>query len=225
MLHIKELTKKYGDVTIIKNISFHLKQGEITGLVGGNGAGKSTLLEILATLKQPDQGNILLNELTYKNKKDIKKIRKLIGFVPQELAIWEDFTVAENMQFFERLAWVNKSELQLRTLCEDMQLKKWHTPVKELSGGMKRKLNLAISLIHEPKLLLLDEPTVGIDLKSKIEIATYLRKLVVNEQTTILCTSHDMNELNDLCEKFICIGEDPFYADLFSKSTKEVIIC
>src|SRR5699024_9782805 len=94
---------------------------------------------------------------------------------PQEIAVWEQFTVEENMIFFEKLSWKNKSRRELRRLCEEMKLDRWEDQVNTLSGGMKRKLNLAISLIHDPKVLLLDEPTVGIDLKSRKEIGSYLR--------------------------------------------------
>src|SRR5699024_2108092 len=145
----------------------------IIGLVGENGAGKSTLLNILATLQRPSKGSITLNERTYQ--KHTKEIRKQIGFVPQDIAVWEEISVEENMNFVEKLAWQEKSKEQIRRLCVDMKLEKWKGPVKTLSGGMKRKLNLAISLIHDPQILLLDEPTVGIDLKSRKEIGTYLQ--------------------------------------------------
>src|SRR5699024_12271046 len=108
--------------------------------------------------------------------KNIKRIRKKIGYVPQEIAIWEHLSVRENMLFVEQLSWKRQSEEDLRKKRTEMNLTKWTEKVSTLSGGMKRKLNLALSLIHEPQLLLLDEPTVGVDLRSKEEIETYLQK-------------------------------------------------
>lgn len=222
MLKLQSITKKYGEKEIFKNISFSVSQGEIIGLVGENGAGKSTLLHMLATLQRPSSGSMYLNDLSYD--KHIKRIRKQIGFVPQDIAIWEQFTVEENMLFFEKLSWRKKSKVQLKELCEKMELTRWKEYVSTLSGGMKRKLNLAISLIHDPQLLLLDEPTVGIDLKSKIEIATYLKKLAKDEHKTIIYISHDMDEIVHLCDRVFCLGDDPFYNDYLKEHHESLIV-
>lgn len=212
MLDVTSLSKTYGKNEILSNISFTIEHGEIVGLVGENGAGKSTLLKMLATLTSPSSGTLALNSILFD--KNIKKVRQLISFVPQEIAIWEEFTVRENMKFFEKLATVKKTDEELQQLCLDMKLDKWKEPVKRLSGGMKRKLNLAISLIHDPKVLLLDEPTVGIDLKSKNEISAYLQKLAKEKDVMILFTSHDMDEITNLCDRIVCIGKDPFYQNV-----------
>lgn len=221
MLKVSNLTKAYGKHTVLNHISFTAHQGEIIGLVGENGAGKSTLLSLLATLKSPDSGEILINNKSVN--KHIKQLRREIGFVPQDIAIWENFTVEENMKFFEKLSWKKKSNDELRQLCIDMKLNKWKEKVKTLSGGMKRKLNLAISLIHDPTMLLLDEPTVGIDLKSRKEIGIYLNKLATTQNVLILYTSHDMDEITDLCHRVICLGDDPFYQDLLINHKVETI--
>lgn len=149
-------------------------------------------------------------------------MRKQIGFVPQDIAIWDEFTVEENMVFFEKLSWKKKSNAQLKQLCQEVNLEKWKEPVKTLSGGMKRKLNIAISLIHDPQLLLLDEPTVGIDLKSRKEIGAYLKDQAVKNEKIIVYTSHDMDEIINLCDRVFCIGEDPFYKTILKNSGKEV---
>ncbi|WP_368654061.1 ABC transporter ATP-binding protein [Ornithinibacillus sp. 4-3] len=222
MLKIQSLSKAYSKKSILKNVSFQIQQGEIIGLVGENGAGKSTLLHILATILKPSSGTITFNEQVY-SRKSLGKFRKQIGFVPQEVAIWDQFTVEENMLFFEKLSWKKKSKEQLRQLCLDVKLDKWKESVHTLSGGMKRKLNLAISLIHEPSLLLLDEPTVGIDLKSKQEIASYLKKLAKEKGLTIVYISHDMDEIINLCDRIFSLGEDPFYYEFLTKLDKEVI--
>ncbi|WP_308436502.1 ABC transporter ATP-binding protein [Virgibacillus salexigens] len=210
----------YGKNQIFSDLTFTIHSGEIVGLVGENGAGKSTLLRVLATLQKPKSGTVQLNNFTYLADKN--KIRRLIGFVPQEIAIWDEFTVKENMLFFEKLSWKKRSESELRQFCLEMNLDQWNKPVKTLSGGMKRKLNMAISLIHDPYLILLDEPTVGIDLKSKKEIKNYLHDLANNKGKVIVYTSHDMDEINTLCSRVLCIGNDPFYKDILKKAGKNI---
>lgn len=222
MLKVEGLTKAFGKKKVLNNVSFSLEPGEIIGLVGENGAGKSTLLHVLATLLQPSNGRIAIEDMEY-NRKTIRSFRKRIGFVPQEIAIWEQFTVEENMQFFEKLAWKKKTNKQLRQLCLDVNLDRWKERVDTLSGGMKRKLNLAISLIHNPKILLLDEPTVGIDLKSKQEIAGYLKKIAQEEGIIIIYISHDMDEIIHLCDRIFSLGKDTFYQDFLTRRGKKVV--
>lgn len=221
MLHVYNIKKTYRKIPILNNISFDVKPGEIIGLVGENGAGKSTLLKVIATLIKPTNGMIHLDSLHFQ--KNRKKVRKQIGYVPQDIAIWDNLTVKENMLFFEKLSWKKKNLFELEQLCLDMKLNKWHDSVRTLSGGQKRKLNMAISLIHDPSLLLLDEPTVGIDMKSKQEIAQYLKKRVAEQGLIVLYTTHDMLEIDMLCKKVICIGKDPFYQNILEKSNKEIL--
>ncbi|MBB4824385.1 ABC-2 type transport system ATP-binding protein [Sporosarcina luteola] len=212
MLEVTGVQKRYKRKQVLADVSFQLKEGEIVGLVGENGAGKSTLLQIIATAMEPSAGELRLYGNRYVD--DMKNIRKKIGYVPQDISVWEEYSVKENMKFFERLSWKRRSLEECRQLCLDLQLTQWTEPVHALSGGMKRKLNLAISLLHDPILLLLDEPTVGIDLKSKTEIGSYLRRLATEEGKMILYTSHDMDEILTLCDRVASIGEDSFYFDL-----------
>lgn len=212
MLKVDNVSFSYRTKKVLENVSIEIKEGEIIGLVGENGAGKTTFLNILATLIKPKKGSISYNGMSYRTKK--RSLRKQIGYVPQDIALWEDLTVMENMLFFEKLSWVKKSEKELKDLLLDMQLDRFDSKVKELSGGMKRKLNLAISLIHDPSLLLLDEPTVGIDLKSKLEINEILHYMSEEENMTVIYTSHDMDEITQLCDRTIVFGEDPFYRKL-----------
>lgn len=215
MLEIKSLNKKYGKRHVLENLNITAEAGEIIGLVGENGAGKSTLLKILATLSKPDHGEIYLNGKEYK--KYFKTLRKIIGYVPQDIAVWEDLTVIENMEFFEKLSPVRKSVDELKLLLDNIQLKRYDTKVNKLSGGMKRKLNLAISLIHDPKFMLLDEPTAGIDLKSRIEIGEFLKTLAKNKEMLIIYTSHDMSEIKEVCDRVIIIGKDSFYTKILGE--------
>lgn len=219
MLKVESIHKNYGKKLILNNLSFSISPGEIVGLVGENGAGKSSLLKLLATLEKPTSGQLTYGKLDYNKKR--KEIRKYIGYVPQDIAIWDDLSVQENMHFFEKLSWKKKTASELQQICKDMELNRWKEPIKKLSGGMKRKLNLAISLIHDPEVLLLDEPTVGIDLKSRKEIGEYLQTLK-KQQKIIVYISHDMDEIKELCDWVICIGEDPFYENILKKAGKKV---
>ncbi|WP_371922522.1 ABC transporter ATP-binding protein [Sporosarcina sp. Marseille-Q4943] len=217
---MKGVQKRYRRKSVLQNVSFEMKEGEIVGLVGENGAGKSTLLQILATALEPTAGELRLDGKRYAD--DFKRLRQMIGYVPQDISVWEEYTVEENMRFFEKLSWQRRSPEECRNLCLDMQLTQWKEPVHTLSGGMKRKLNLAISLLHDPILLLLDEPTVGIDLKSKTEIGRYLLNLAKKEGKMILYTSHDMDEITNVCDRVYSIGDDPFYPTLLKKRGIEV---
>ena len=213
MLRVEGLYKSYGKEAVLEDFSLQADRGEIIGLVGENGAGKSTLLKIIATLNRPTSGEVYIDEQSYG--KHYKKLRRKIGYVPQEVELWETLTVMENMKFFEELSPENRSASELKALLSELHLEKYNTKVSRLSGGMKRKLNLAISLIHEPELLLLDEPTAGIDLKSRIEIGKFLKALS-DKGTLIIYTSHDMTEIKELCDRTIFIGKDPFYKKILT---------
>lgn len=220
MLSVQALTKYYGRKCVFEDVTFTLNEGDIVGLVGENGAGKSTLLEIIATLTEPTSGSLHYRGKSYRE--EIKTIRREIGYVPQDISLWEHLSVRDNMRFFNRLSWEKQSEKTLRRICEEMNVTEWNDIVGTLSGGTKRKVNLAVSLIHRPKLLLLDEPTAGIDLKSKQEIMAYLKELVERDQVTIMYISHDMDEIMNVCHYTLMLGDDPFYKDVLTKRGKEV---
>ncbi|CAD2071395.1 ABC transporter ATP-binding protein [Jeotgalicoccus meleagridis] len=212
MLEVKSLSKKYGEKTVFEDLELSAEAGEIIGLVGENGAGKSTLLKILATLSLPSSGEISLMNQTYR--KNEKKLREYIAYVPQDIALFEELTVMENMKFFQKLSRKKVSKEDLKALLSSVNLQADQVKVSNLSGGMKRKLNLAVSLISDPKLLLLDEPTAGIDLRSRIEIGAFLKKLALEKNILIIYTSHDMNEIEQVCSRVVIIGEDPFYSKI-----------
>lgn len=214
MLEVKDLVKNYGDHSVIENFNLNADKGQIIGLIGENGAGKSTLLKILATLLKPTDGKVYMEGKDYD--KDYKSLRNDIAYVPQELALWNDLTVLENMKFFSNLSAAKCSVEDMTTLLKNVQLERDDTKVSALSGGMKRKLNLAISLIQNPKLLLLDEPTAGIDLKSRLEIGRFLKSMATDKEALIIYTSHDMDEIKNLCDRVIIIGEDPFYKGILN---------
>ncbi|MDM5314835.1 ABC transporter ATP-binding protein [Fictibacillus sp. b24] len=210
MIAAENLTKKFGRKEVLKNINFIIQKGETVGVVGPNGAGKSTLLRIIATIMSASSGTVEVDELDVKKEK--KAIRQKIGYVPQEIAVYHELTTRENLRFFGKLA-NNSSEERWMKRCEEWRLAEHlDKKVKHLSGGNQRKLNILIAMLHDPEILILDEPTVGIDISAKQEIVNDLRELGM-EGKTILYSSHDAQELETLCTSFLILkeGELLFY--------------
>lgn len=204
MIVIDKVTKFYGKKRSLHNVCLTINKGEIMGLIGPNGAGKSTLLALLATLSSPKSGKIRIKG--YELPKQKKQVRELIGYVPQDVALWNHLTVKENMAFWSGLASRKVSTEQLMELCEKVQLlDQWNEKVATLSGGMKRKLNIAVALIQDPEILLMDEPTVGIDLQSKLEINQFIKELAAQGKTIVYAT-HDLNEILYLCTRITVLN-------------------
>jgi len=205
IMEVKHLTKKYGDFTAVDDLSLHLNEGEILGLLGPNGAGKSTTINILSTILKSDTGEITVFGLPYE--KNIKVIKERMGIVPQEIALYEEISAYKNVEFFASLYNVKKAELHEKTLnaLEFVGLleHKDDKP-KTFSGGMKRRLNIACALAHEPDLLILDEPTVGIDPQSRNHILRSLKKLQ-QQGKSIIYTTHYMEEVAEIADRIIII--------------------
>jgi len=194
------------------NLNLEVQQGERFGLFGPNGAGKTTLMNCMTGLLNYQQGSIQLlgNEIAHHK----KSINKLFGFVPQDFSFYQELSPAENLSFFGAWSGLQKSEIKNKTteLLEilgltDVRNKK----VQEFSGGMKRRVNLAIGVIHNPQILFLDEPTVGVDVHSRHAIITYLKKLNENG-TTLIYTSHQLSEAEELCNKVALIDDGKIMA-------------
>lgn len=199
ILEVKNLVKRYGETLAVDNVSFSIKEGEIFGLLGPNGAGKTTAINTIIGIKTPDKGDVNIFG------KDIKKhaleIKKHIGIVPQEIAIYPDLTAYENVEFFGRL--YNLKGALLKESVENVLeftglIDRSKQLVKKFSGGMKRRLNIACALVHNPKLIIMDEPTVGIDPQSRSHILESVKKLK-DEGSTVIYTSHYMEEVEELC--------------------------
>ncbi|MDZ5471939.1 ABC transporter ATP-binding protein [Bacillus sp. 31A1R] len=215
MIIIEGLNKFYGKKQSLKDVSLKINAGDIYGLLGPNGAGKSTLLSILALTSSPGSGNVEMDGIPIKKR---KQISELIGYVPQDLALWENLSVKENFKFWNNFSKTRLTDEQLHELCQKVKLEdKWMVKVSHLSGGMKRKLNIAVALIHNPKILLMDEPTVGIDLQSKLEINHYLRELAATGKTIVYIT-HDITEILTLCDRVGILKEGSLQ---FSGTIKE----
>ncbi len=200
MLLVKSLTKKYKDFTAVDNISFDVKKGEIFGMLGPNGAGKSTLMKMLNGFIAPTSGDAFIDGISIN---ELKKIRKLIGWVPQEDSFYDNLTVIENINYFGSLYKIPKDKLYLKSV----ELAKMHgidnklaSLAKNLSGGMKKRLSIAIALIHEPKLLFMDEPTVGVDPISRNSLFDVIEE-IKKKGITIIYTSHYLPEIERLCDR------------------------
>lgn len=201
MLVLRSASKRYGGLTALDEVSLEIASGEFFGLLGPNGAGKSTLMSLAAGLRTPDSGEIFLGgtPLTKAN----LAARLTLGLVPQSIALYTDLTAEQNLRLFGQLYGLNGRELQTRIdeALESVQLAdRRHSAVKTFSGGMQRRLNIVASLLHRPKILLCDEPTVGIDPQSRNAIFDYLEKLN-REGLTIIYSTHYMEEAERLCSR------------------------
>ncbi len=201
MIEARNITKSYNGRNALDKVSLHINKGAFYGLLGPNGAGKTTLIHIVAGLLPADQGAVYVagEKITPAN----RRLKHLTGVVPQEIALYEDLSALDNLLFWGRFYGLPKRELKSNAmeLLELSGLKdRGRQPVKKFSGGMKRRVNLACTLIHKPPVLIMDEPTVGIDPQSRNLIYSIL-KAYRNKGVTILYTSHYLDEFEKLCDK------------------------
>lgn len=200
MVEIKNLTKKYGSLTAVDDISLKIETGDLYGLLGPNGAGKSTTISIISTFIQPTSGDILVGGHSILTKSSA--IRKLIGLVPQDVALYPTLTARENLSFFGKLYGLRGKDLSKKAdeILETVGLRdRGNEKIDTYSGGMKRRINIGVGLMNDPKLLILDEPTVGIDPQSRNHILETVKYL--NQRgMTVIYTSHYMEEVEFLCK-------------------------
>ncbi|MGA9228127.1 MAG: ABC transporter ATP-binding protein [Mesobacillus sp.] len=201
MLEVKALKKSYGKQEVVKNVSFTIKKGEAFGLLGPNGAGKSTTISMICGLVQYDQGEVLVANQSVK--KAPMFIKKKIGVVPQEIALYPTMTAKDNLLFWGKMYGLTGAQAKKRAgeVLEIVGLKdREKDRIETFSGGMKRRINIGAALMHEPELLIMDEPTVGIDPQSRNHILETVKAL--NEKgMTIIYTSHYMEEVEFLCNR------------------------
>ena len=201
ILEVRQLVKKYGDFTAVNGISFDIKEGEIFSLLGPNGAGKTTTISVLSTLLDPTGGDATIRGISIR--KDPLAIRKMIGVIPQEIALYDDLSARENLVFWGSMYDLSGKQLKSRVdeILEQIGLtEKANQRVKTYSGGMKRRVNIGVGLLHKPKLIFMDEPTVGIDPQSRRAILDSVKAL--NEQgMTVLYTTHYMEEAQELSNR------------------------
>jgi len=196
------LTKKFGDLTAVDNVSFFVKKGEIFGFLGPNGAGKTTTIKMLITLLNPTKGSAIISDFNVIKNRD--KVRKNIGVVFQEPALDTELTGGENLDYHARMYSIGKDKRKTRINevlhLVDLENKK-DVLVKNYSGGMKRRLEIARGLMHYPNVLFLDEPTLGLDAQTRRAIWKYIKKMNKEEGTTIFLTTHYMDEADYLCDR------------------------
>ena len=212
-LHVDNLRKHYGPIEAVGGVSFDLYEGEVFGLLGLNGAGKTTLISMLATLRHPSGGDALL--LGHSILTEGRAIRRMIGVAPQQDALYPMLTAAENLRFFGHIYDVHGVELENRVaqLLHFVGLQDRSNDLAGYySGGMKRRLNLAAALVHNPELILLDEPTSGVDPQSREEILELVRSLR-NQGKSILYTTHYMEEAQGLCDELGILDEGKLVAN------------
>lgn len=213
MLVAKNLTKSYKEVKALSNVNLSIQKGELYGMLGPNGAGKTTTISILSSLLKPDDGEIFYEgKNLYQN---LSECKKLIGVVPQEIALYEDLTASENLKFWGTMYGIkgknlqNKSDEQLEFL--GLADRKNHK-IKTYSGGMKRRINIAAALLHNPKIVFMDEPTVGIDPQSRNLIFEVIEELH-SRGLTMIYTTHYMEEAERLCDRIGIIDEGRIIAE------------
>lgn len=201
LLEVKELSKSYGNIKAVGGISFEIQKGEIFGLLGPNGAGKTTTISMLSCLIKPDSGDAFVDGCSIL--KDSMEVKKRIGVVPQDVSLYPTLSAQENLVFFGEMYGLTGSKLREKVddVLEVVGLKdRRKEAINKYSGGMKRRINIAVGLLPSPKLLILDEPTVGVDPQSRTNILETLKELN-KKGLTILYTSHYMEEVEFLCHR------------------------
>jgi ABC-2 type transport system ATP-binding protein len=207
-LSADNISKKYGNKVAVKDISFELKTGQTLGLLGPNGSGKSTTIKILTGQLASDSGVVLYDGKPISQHN--RSVNELIGVMPQEVVIWEHLTIDENLKFAGLLYRLSSRDIKERSsfLIDMLQLgNERKTLARELSGGYKRRLNLAISIIHNPSIIFLDEPTPGIDPQSRAAMWDFINELKKSGKYAILLTDHYLDEAEKVCDEFLIIDE------------------
>ena len=213
MLQVQRLSKTFGAIRAVDAVSFEVRPGEIYGLLGPNGAGKTTTISIISGLLKPDAGEVAVAGLPFWS--DPQKAKRIMGVVPQELAVYEELSGRENLEFWGRMAGLTARDARARTteLLAALTLSdRAKDAVKTYSGGMKRRINLGCALLHRPQLLLLDEPTVGIDPQARLNILEFIRNLRASG-TAILYTTHYLEEAENLCQRIGIIDHGQLLAE------------
>lgn len=220
MLSIKKLSKSYGSRSVLQGLSLQIRPGEVYGLLGPNGAGKTTTINIMCNLLSPDSGEITIN-----NQPISKATKKLIGVATQENLLYKSLSCEENLNFFAQIYGLSGKERrsQVQASLEAVNLAdRAKSPVETLSGGMQRRLNIAAALVHYPKLLILDEPTTGLDIEARYEIWELIRRLK-NQGMTILLTTHLLEEAERLCQRIGILKNGKIVAEGNLKQLRKAI--
>jgi ABC-2 type transport system ATP-binding protein len=224
MIEVQNLTKMFNDFVAVDSISFDVREGEVFGLLGPNGAGKSTTIRMLCTLSRPTKGTATIGG--YDIVKNDTEVRKLVGIVSEKMIMYNRLTAKENLVFFGNLFNIPRDLLNERIddLLELVQLTKWkNSQVGTFSTGMRQRMNVIRALLNMPQVLFLDEPTLGLDPQSTVEIREFIKKINRENQTTILITTHMMGEADLLCNRIGIIDHGKIAALDTSTNLKKMI--
>ena len=205
-IEVKDIVKKFGDFTAVDKVNFEVKDGEIFGLLGPNGAGKSTLIRMMVTLLPPTAGTAVINGFDVAKRAD--DVRRSIGVIPQAMTSDLELSVYENLLIFAKLYGVPRDTRTrlIGELLEAVELTQWaDKPVKNLSGGMRRRVEIARGLVHEPRVFFLDEPTTGLDPVSRTAVWGMLRRIKSQRDLTVLITTHYMEDADKLCDRIAIV--------------------
>ena len=212
-IEVEQIVKRYGDFEAVKGVSFNVAEGEIFGLLGPNGAGKSTLIRMMTTLIPVTAGKAIVAGQDVS--KDPDAVRRMIGVIPQALTSDQDLTVEENLLIYAKLYSVPRAqrEKNIAEVLEAVDLSKWRkAQTKTLSGGMRRRLEIARGLVHNPRIFFLDEPTTGLDPVSRIAVWEMLNNLKATRNLTMLLTTHYMEEADKLCDRIAIVDHGKLVA-------------
>src|SRR5438270_3720595 len=212
-IQVRNIVKRYGQFTAVDGVSFDVGEGEIFGLLGPNGAGKSTLIRMMTTLLEITDGTALIEG--YDVRKDPNKARRNIGVIPQAMTSDGDLTVWENLSIYSKLYGIAPAdrESSINELLELVDLTQWRdAPAKNLSGGMRRRLEIARGLVHRPKIFFLDEPTTGLDPVSRVAVWEMITSIKEKRNLTVLITTHYMDEADRLCDRIAIVDHGKLVA-------------
>ena len=212
-IEVRDIVKKFGDFTAVNGITFSVKRGEIFGLLGPNGAGKSTLIRMLVTLLPPTSGTALVGG--YDVARQANDVRRAIGVIAQAMTSDTELSIEENLTIYAKLYGVPraKRDALMKELLDAVDLTEWRDkPVKNLSGGMRRRVEIARGLMHEPRIFFLDEPTTGLDPVSRSAVWEMLRKIKASRDLTVLITTHYMDEADKLCDRIAIVDHGKLVA-------------
>jgi ABC-2 type transport system ATP-binding protein len=212
-IDVRSIVKKFGDFTAVDGVSFAVEEGEIFGLLGPNGAGKSTLIRRLVTLLPPTAGTALVGGFDITKQSD--EVRRVIGVIPQAMTSDLELSVEENLLIYAKLYGVPREKRQrlIPELLESVELLQWKDKqVKHLSGGMRRRVEIARGLVHEPRVFFLDEPTTGLDPVSRTAVWEMLQRIKSQRNLTVLITTHYMDEADKLCDRIAIVDHGKLVA-------------
>ena len=216
-IKVENITKKYGDQIALNQVSFSIPKGEIVGFLGPNGAGKSTMMKILTTYISTFEGNALVNN--YSVLDDKIKVQKCIGYLPEHNPLYTDMYVREYLNFNAEVYKIDKAQVEI-VIEETGLLSEAHKKIEQLSKGYRQRVGLANALLHNPEVLILDEPTTGLDPNQLIEIRDLIKKVAKESGKTVLLSTHIMQEVEAICDRVIILNKGNLIHD---KSIKETL--